>query len=63
MFSGNIIHQPAYQNVKYKIFEKLANSDIVMNNTFFIGVYPGINDEKINYISEKLKKFFTFLWS
>lgn len=59
IFSGNIIHQPAYKNVKYKIFGELKNSDLIMNNSFFIGIYPGITDEMIGYIEQKIKEFFS----
>ncbi len=49
LFSGNIVRQPAYANVKFRVHGDLKNTDIVMNNTFFIGVYPGLADEQIDY--------------
>jgi len=57
-FAGNLTRQPAYQNVKYRIYGSLKNTDLVMNNLFWIGVYPGLNREKIEYI---LKKFDDFM--
>jgi CDP-6-deoxy-D-xylo-4-hexulose-3-dehydrase len=57
MFAGNIIKQPAYKNVRYKVFGKLNNSDKIMRDTFFIGVYPGIDDEMLNYVFEKVEEF------
>ena len=58
LFGGNLIRQPAYKNVKYRVVGNLENTDIVMNRTFFIGVYPGITDEMIDYI---IKVFDNFL--
>jgi CDP-6-deoxy-D-xylo-4-hexulose-3-dehydrase len=57
LFAGNILHQPAYRNINYRKVGNLPNTDLVMNNTFFIGVYPGIDDEKMNYVIEKINKF------
>lgn len=57
LFAGNIASQPAYRDVKYRISGSLRNSEIVMRNTFFIGVYPGINREMVDYISEKTSEF------
>lgn len=50
LFSGNIIRQPAYQNVDYRVVGSLANTDTVMNHTFWIGVYPRLTPEMINYV-------------
>ena len=50
LFGGNLIKQPAYQNIKYRVHGDLKNTDLVMNNLFWIGVYPGINKEKLKYI-------------
>ncbi|MFH1671328.1 MAG: lipopolysaccharide biosynthesis protein RfbH [Candidatus Portnoybacteria bacterium] len=56
-FGGNLTKQPAYENTKYRTPRSLKNTDLVMNNLFWIGVYPGINDKMINYIREKIKEF------
>ena len=50
--------QPAYQDIDCRIIGNLENTDYIMNNTFFIGVYPGINDMKIDYIVGVFKNFF-----
>jgi CDP-4-dehydro-6-deoxyglucose reductase, E1 len=61
LFAGNLTKQPAFKDVKYRSVGTLNSTDVVMNSTFFIGVYPGINDEMINYILEKFDEFFSYL--
>lgn len=58
LFGGNLTKQPAYQNVKYRIFDSLKNTDLVMENLFWIGVYPGITEERLNYVIKVMNKFF-----
>jgi len=57
LFAGNIIRHPSFKNVEYRIYRDLVNTDFIMNNTFWIGVYPGIKEVQINYILEKFKSF------
>ena len=57
MFGGNLIKQPAYKNKKFKVFGELTNADTVMNSTFWIGVYPGLTEEMIDYTIEKFEDF------
>ncbi len=61
LFCGNLLRQPAYQDIPHKVIGNLSNTDKIMNQTFFIGVYPGINDEQLEYISDKFKEFFAKL--
>lgn len=49
LFGGNLLNQPAYKDIKYKSGD-LTNTDLVMNNLFWVGVYPGITQEMLNYI-------------
>ncbi|MBU2541417.1 MAG: lipopolysaccharide biosynthesis protein RfbH [Candidatus Omnitrophica bacterium] len=58
IFAGNIIRQPAYSKCNFRISGNLKNSDIVMEKSFFIGVYPGLNKQKIDYIISVFRKFF-----
>lgn len=58
LFAGNITRQPAYKNVNYRIFDTLENTDYVMNNTFWIGVYPGIQKREIQFILKIFDLFF-----
>lgn len=61
LFAGNLIKQPAYKNVNYRISGSLENTDYIMHNTIFIGVYPGIDDIRIDYILSVFDKFFNNL--
>jgi len=58
LFCGNLTRQPAFLNIKKKIIGNLRNTDFIMNNTFFIGVCPRIDEDQINYIIEKFSEFF-----
>lgn len=57
LFAGNITKQPAYLQAATRTYGKLTNTDFVMNNTFFIGVYPGNDEEKLGYVLEVIDKF------
>lgn len=59
LFAGNILKQPIFteNNINYRVIGELSNTDIVMNNTFWIGVWPGIDDEQIEYVLEAFKEF------
>jgi CDP-6-deoxy-D-xylo-4-hexulose-3-dehydrase len=57
LFSGNLLCHPAYQNIPHRVSGDLTNTNIVMNNTFFIGVYPGIDDERLNHIKIVFDRF------
>ena len=58
LFGGNITRQPAYKGKEYRIVSNLKNTDLVMKNGFWIGVYPGLSSEKISYVIEKFEDFF-----
>jgi len=57
LFGGNLARQPAYKNIKMRIGSSLENSDKVMRDTFFIGVWPGINKSQMDYMLEVLEGF------
>jgi len=57
LFAGNITKQPAYLNIKKRIYGCLANTDKIMNDSFFVGVYPGIGEEQINYMLDIFNRF------
>ena len=56
-FGGNMIKQPAYINIKKRIHGSLDNSDYVMNNSFWIGVWPGLDKPHLEYMYLKIKEF------
>ena len=57
IFAGNIIRHPSFKDINYRVYENLDNTDFIMNNTFWIGVYPGLSSEMIDYIINKIEKF------
>ncbi|MBK5719458.1 lipopolysaccharide biosynthesis protein RfbH [Dysgonomonas sp. Marseille-P4677] len=61
LFAGNMTKQPAYNNVNYRISGSLDNTDYIMHNTIFIGVYPGIDSVRMDYVLSVFDKFFNNL--
>lgn len=57
LFGGNLLAQPAYQNIEHRVSGTLKNSEIISLNTFWIGVYPGLTDEMIDYMIGTLSQF------
>lgn len=55
LFGGNITKQPYFKNFEYRIASDLKVTDNIMNNTFWIGIYPGINKKMQNYVIENLE--------
>jgi len=53
LFGGNLLRQPAYLESKFRKIGDLPNTDYVMNNVFWIGVYPGLTAEMLDYIVEQ----------
>ncbi len=56
-FGGNLLKQPAYNEIKYRTIGTLTNSDYVMNNSFWIGVWPGLKEVHFEYVYQVMKKF------
>ncbi|MBL7703552.1 MAG: lipopolysaccharide biosynthesis protein RfbH [Ferruginibacter sp.] len=57
LFGGNLLKQPAYKNIKYRLADNLNNTDLVMLNSFWLGVWPGLDEEHLKYIFSKVKEF------
>jgi CDP-6-deoxy-D-xylo-4-hexulose-3-dehydrase len=57
LFAGNLTKQPAYLNAKTRVVGELNNTDLVMNNSFWLGVWPGLESSHYEYIAEVIKKF------
>jgi CDP-6-deoxy-D-xylo-4-hexulose-3-dehydrase len=58
LFSGNLIKQPYMKNINFKVQGNLTNTDSVMENTFWIGLYPGLSIKHLEYTCEKLRSYF-----
>ncbi len=56
LFGGNLIRQPAYQGMPYRIAASLLNTEFVMDQVFWVGVYPGIGPAALNYMVEVLRR-------
>jgi CDP-4-dehydro-6-deoxyglucose reductase, E1 len=57
LFAGNLTRQPYMIGREHRVSGELTNTDIVMNQTFWVGVYPGLNREMLDFIVEKLETF------
>jgi len=57
LFAGNMTKQPAFVNKNWRIADHLENTDFIMNNTFFLGTYPGLTKEMFNYSENMLSEF------
>jgi CDP-6-deoxy-D-xylo-4-hexulose-3-dehydrase len=58
LFAGNLIRQPYFKNRNYRVHGDLTNTDIIMENTFWLGVYPALNKTHLCYVVETLARFF-----
>ena len=54
LFGGNLIRQPYFKDRTYRVVGDLGDSDMVMNSTFWIGVYPGLTDAHVDYMIDRL---------
>lgn len=59
LFAGNLLRQPAYKGVPHRVVGDLTNTDRVMNNTFWVGVYPGLTEEMLTFVATTLKDALT----
>ncbi|MCS6136728.1 lipopolysaccharide biosynthesis protein RfbH [Shewanella baltica] len=58
LFAGNLTRQPYFKDVEYRVVGELTNTDIIMNHTFWIGVYPGLSKAHLDFIIQKFEEFF-----
>ena len=60
LFAGNLIKHPCFNEMRasgkgYRVVGELTNTDRIMRDTFWVGLYPGMTDEKIDYIAKVIK--------
>jgi CDP-6-deoxy-D-xylo-4-hexulose-3-dehydrase len=58
LFAGNLLKQPYFKNIEYRVSGDLTNTDITMNYTFWLGVQPALTNEHLDYVADKLEEFF-----
>ena len=58
LFCGNVLRQPGFRDVAHRVVGDLRHSDVVMNDAFFLGVYPGRTPPMIDDVLESLEAFF-----
>ena len=60
LFSGNLIKHPCFDQIRdtdaYRVVDSLENTEFIMNNTFWVGVYPGMTDKMIEYMAQVIKE-------
>ena len=60
LFSGNLIKHPCFDQIRdtdaYRVVDSLENTEFIMNNTFWVGVYPGMTDKMIDYMAQVIKE-------
>jgi CDP-4-dehydro-6-deoxyglucose reductase, E1 len=59
LFGGNLTKQPAYRGQNYRVIGDLNQTDEVMRNVFWIGIYPGLTSEMLDYVGEVLSELAT----
>lgn len=57
LFVGNLLRHPAFENIEHRVAGDLANTDTIMRNTIFVGVYPGLTDKRLDYIGDVFTRF------
>jgi len=58
LFAGNLTRQPYFKDVSYRVVGDLENTDKIMNQTFWVGIYPGVSVEMLDYMVGQLEMFF-----
>jgi CDP-6-deoxy-D-xylo-4-hexulose-3-dehydrase len=57
LFAGNLLRQPAYSEIRHRVIGDLKNTDFVMQNVLWLGVFPGLSDEMLDYVTTTVREF------
>ena len=57
LFAGNLLRQPAYEGLEYRVVGEMTNADYVMNHVFWIGVFPGLTPPMLDHIAQTMTAF------
>ena len=57
LFAGNLLKQPAYKNISHRTVGELHNTDLVLKNGFWLGVFPGLSTEMLDFVIMTIKEF------
>lgn len=63
LFGGNLLRQPAYEGCEHRVIGSLPNTDFVMNNVFWIGVYPGLTDNMLDFVAATMAEFLSQVYA
>jgi CDP-6-deoxy-D-xylo-4-hexulose-3-dehydrase len=58
LFAGNLLRHPAFEGIPHRVAGDLSNTDVVMHDTFFVGVYPGLDPARLDYMVSAFQRFF-----
>ncbi|TRT81548.1 MAG: lipopolysaccharide biosynthesis protein RfbH [Microcystis aeruginosa Ma_OC_H_19870700_S124] len=57
LFGGNLLRQPLYQGLNYRVIGDLSNADKIMSSVFWLGIYPGLTEEMLTYVAATIREF------
>ncbi|MEI9902214.1 MAG: lipopolysaccharide biosynthesis protein RfbH [Hyphomicrobium sp.] len=58
LFAGNLLRQPYFSDIEHRVVGELANTDVIMHRTFWLGVYPALGPSSLDFVIQKMQEFF-----